>query len=106
MLIAIEIGTYYSGCCFSLRDQYVESGISKISSPKYFTTEEKFELKIPTAVLLNHNKELKCIGDEAVNRYSLLKQEDDHHNWFFFTQFNNMLARSQVIIFEKKFTMT
>lgn len=100
ILIAIEIGTSYSGCCFSVRGQYADSGTSRISSPQYFN-EDSFKTKIPTAVLLNYNKEIRYIGDEAVSRYSVLKQEDDHHNWFFFTQFKNMLSRSEVILLDK-----
>ncbi|CAC5413601.1 unnamed protein product [Mytilus coruscus] len=94
MVVAIEIGTSYSGCCFSWKGTYAESRTDSIISPQFYTG-EGLNLKQPTAVLFNPNREMKCFGYEAVKQYTLLEQEDDHHNWFYFTQFKTMLVRSQ-----------
>ncbi|VDI17775.1 Hypothetical predicted protein [Mytilus galloprovincialis] len=94
MLVAIEIGSLYSGCCFSFKGLYTDSERHGFVSPQLYT-EGKFQMKIPTAVLLNSKKEFECIGVEA-NKY---KKEFVSEGWFYFTKFKTMLARSKVMLY-------
>ncbi|CAC5419724.1 unnamed protein product [Mytilus coruscus] len=91
MLVAIEIGTFFSGCCYSFEGLYKDSEKHGFVSPHLYT-EEKLQKKIPTALLLNSKKEFECFGVDAEKRYSQAVESD---NWFYFTKFKTMLFRSK-----------
>ncbi|XP_076071740.1 uncharacterized protein LOC143043215 [Mytilus galloprovincialis] len=91
MLVAIEVGTLFSGCCCSFKGLHKDSDKHGFVSPQLYT-EQKLNKKIPTALLLNSKKEFECFGVDAENHY---RQEEESENCFYFTRFKTMLFRSK-----------
>jgi hypothetical protein len=60
-------------------------------------------LFLPTAVLLDENKELVSFGYDAENQFSDLLTEDEHQAYFYFHQFKMLLhggaSRGRTAIF-------
>ena len=80
--IAIDLGMTFSGFAYVIGKE----------SNKYFIQPQSGcgARKMPTAVLLNKNKELHAFGKEAREKYSLL-DEEELGDWYFFDRFKMML---------------
>ena len=94
-VVAIDIGTTYSGYAFASKKDFV------CDPPKFYTNvwpgSKLLSLKAPTAVLLDENKELVAFGYEAENLFSELVLDNEHKAYFYFHQFK-MLLHNQVCL--------
>lgn len=91
LIVAIDIGTTYSGYAFSFGHQYKSKPLNITShswpdGPSY---------KTPTCVLLTQNKEFHSFGREAENKYISLAENEEHEDWYFVTRFKMLLMEKE-----------
>ena len=96
LVVAIDLGTTYSGYAFSFRDKPL-----KVSTNRAWIagSDRLMSLKTPTCVLLNPDKKFDSFGYEAENKFSELAEEDEHHGWYFFRRFKMLLYDTEVFGF-------
>ena len=99
-VVAIDIGTTYSGYAFSPRPADA-SDQPKINT-NIWTGSKLLSLKAPTTVLLDENKELMAFGYEAENQFSELVSEKEHKTYFYFHQFKMLLHNKVCLLYINK----
>lgn len=98
LVAAIDFGTTFSGYAFSFVHEYNADPL-KISAATWNEGEGGFvSLKTSTCVLFDPTKRFHSFGFEAEEKYLNLADEDDHHDWFFFSRFKMMLYNNVVNI--------
>ncbi|KAL3878797.1 hypothetical protein ACJMK2_031125 [Sinanodonta woodiana] len=95
IVAAIDLGTENSGYGYSFRSDY------EMDPTRVYISTWNFEHSISpkqlTCVLCNPKGEFHSFGNKAEYNYSRLKDDNEHHNWYFFRKFKNMLLNKQVI---------
>ncbi|VDH95526.1 Hypothetical predicted protein [Mytilus galloprovincialis] len=91
LVVAIDIGTTYSGYAFSFGHQYKSKPLNITShswpdGPSY---------KTPTCVLLTSEKKFHSFGREAENKYISLAENEEHEDWYFVTRFKMLLMEKE-----------
>ncbi|XP_060603060.1 heat shock 70 kDa protein 12B-like [Ruditapes philippinarum] len=90
LVAAFDFGTTFSGYAFSFRDKPLE-----IVANNNWNDESNLSLKTPTCILLDPEEKFHSFGYEAENKYKMLCEEDEHHNWLFFRRFKMLLHRNK-----------
>ena len=90
LVVAIDFGTTYSGCAFSLCHDF-EKDPCKVSYKWNTSCSGRVSQKTPTSILLNPQQEFECFGYDAEDRYAALANEDLHQEWYYFRRFKMML---------------
>jgi hypothetical protein len=94
LVAAIDFGTTFSGYAFSFRDKPLE-----IVANNNWNDESNLSLKTPTCILLDPEEKFHSFGYEAENKYKMLFEEDEHHNWLFFRRFKMLLHKNKVMTY-------
>ena len=99
-VVAIDIGTTYSGYAFASKQDYA------CDSRKYSTNtwqgSNLLSPKAPTTVLLDENKELVAFGYDAENQFSELVSDNEHTAYFYFHQFKMLLHNKVCLLYINK----
>ena len=91
-VVAIDIGTTYSGFAFSFIDEPFS-----ISCRKWVPgTSRLMSEKTATSILLSPHGEFSAFGFEAEDQYTSLLQDDKHEGWMLFSRFKMMLFENKV----------
>jgi len=91
-VVAIDIGTTYSGFAFS----FIDDPFS-ISCQKWVAgTGRLMSEKTATSILLSPQGEFSAFGFEAEDHYTSLLQDDKHAGWMLFSRFKMMLFENKV----------
>ena len=95
VVVAIDLGTTYSGYAFSFRDNPL-----RISSNKAWSagSGDLISHKSPTCVLLKPDKQFDSFGYVAESNYAELTDANKHTDWYFFRRFKMMLYNTSVCI--------
>ncbi|CAG2184710.1 unnamed protein product [Mytilus edulis] len=87
LVVAIDIGTTYSGYAFSFGHEYKSNPLTIT----YHSWPDGPSYKTPTCVLLTPEKEFYSFGREAEDKYKNLAEIEDHKDWYFVTRFKMLL---------------
>lgn len=100
VVAAIDIGTAYSGYAFA----FVHDHVYDVTDPERihvntweFDGGSRSFYKTPTCLLLNPDGTMHSFGREAIAKYNTLVDENQHHGWYFFTQFKMTLHQEEEI---------
>ena len=97
-VIAIDIGTTYSGYAFSLQSDF-QRNPTYISYSKWSPATGGFiSPKTPTSLLLKPNKEFYKFGYDAEDKYAELAMDGEHHDYYFFRRFKMPLHINSVML--------
>lgn len=93
LVVALDIGTTYSGYAFSFDHEYKAKPLNITShswpdGPSY---------KTPTCVLLTAEKKFHSFGREAENKYISLAENEEHEDWYFVRRFKMILMEKDVL---------
>lgn len=93
-MIAIDVGTSYSGYAFSMTDTPYD-----ITAGKWKTQSSELleSPKTPTALLLNASNKFEAFGYEAEKRFKELVEENKHTEYRYFHDFKMVLQGRKVI---------
>ncbi|KAL3881573.1 hypothetical protein ACJMK2_027996 [Sinanodonta woodiana] len=95
IVVALDIGTSYSGYAISFLDTYRKRNIDEVQT-KVWRSGSQVTLKTPTCVLCNANKEFHSFGYEAEEHFCALPDDDeDPADWYFFKNFKMLLYGEQ-----------
>lgn len=92
LVVAIDIGTTYSGYAFSFGHEYKSNPLTIT----YHSWPDGPSYKTPTCVLLTPEKEFYSFGREAEDKYKNLAEIEDHKDWYFVTRFKMLLMGEEV----------
>ena len=99
VVAAIDIGTSYSGYAFAFLHDHVydTADPDRIHVNTWeFDGGSRSSYKTPTCLLLNPDGTMHSFGREAWTKYSTLTEENEHKDWYFFTQFKMTLHQEEV----------
>lgn len=101
LVSAIDIGTTYSGYAFT----FSHDQVGKDANPDHIMTSNwvneggsRLYEKTPTCLLLDPDGNLHSFGSAAMEKYSSLTDDDEHHDWYFFWQFKMILHQEEVFV--------
>ena len=94
LVFAIDIGTHYTGCAFSVKHEW--------ANVRSFTWSSSYtvNIKFPTCLLLEKDDKL-CVGYEAQEKYNVMDLNDvvePHHEYYFFKHFPAVLHEDVCIL--------
>ena len=102
VVAAIDIGTSYSGYAFAFMHDHVYD----VTDPDrihvntwVFDGGSRSLYKTPTCLLLYPDGTMHSFGREALTHYSLLTEDGQDKDWYFFTQFKMALHQEEVRYF-------
>ena len=97
-VVAIDIGTTYSGYAFSSRDDFKKDPMKIIANQAWNTgCQRHLSLKTPTCLLLGDNEKFVSFGYEAENKYSDIVIDRKKNEYFFFQRFKMQLYKIKKI---------
>ena len=98
MVAAVDIGTTYSGYAFSFwYDHINEANPDNIYLSNWVSEDGNCRYaKTPTCLLLDPDGNLDSFGSAAMEKYSSLTDDNEHHDWYFFWQFKMDLHQEEV----------
>lgn len=108
LFCAIDIGTSFSGYAFAPRENLTVTP-SNIYASNWGS--ELLSAKAPTSLLLDPSMTFHSFGHDAVKKYAILAEKEQHAAWYFFKDFKMELYKSvsliQIFIFfiNKKFNL-
>ena len=92
LVVAIDIGTTYSGYAMSFKSQkYVIHTI--------FNRTDKNTSKVPTALLLQPDGIFHSLGNEALLHYNII-DEEELNKWMYFSRFKMKFHKTAVSFFQ------
>ncbi|XP_060582170.1 heat shock 70 kDa protein 12B-like isoform X2 [Ruditapes philippinarum] len=90
IVAAIDFGTTYSGCAYSLRANF-DADPAKAFTKKW-NSGTGITVKTPTSILIEPDgKTVKAFGYEAEDEYENLAANDEHKDYFYFERFKMSL---------------
>ncbi|XP_061164251.1 uncharacterized protein LOC133173280 [Saccostrea echinata] len=89
LVAAIDFGTTYSGYAFSWKEKPQKIYTQTYKNP------EKLSEKEPTVLLLDKSERIVAFGQDAVEKYKELCEEELHHDYFYFSHFKMNLHRDE-----------
>ena len=93
-IFAIDIGTHYTGCAFSMNHEW-----ANVKTFTWTTLLYSASNKFPTCLLLKKDDKLQsCVGYEAEEKYMHLNVEAPHHEYYFFKHFPAALHEDVCIL--------
>lgn len=91
MVAAIDFGSTFSGCAFSLIHE-LESDPLRVNAPSWLSNNTKSNLfKTPTILLLNKEGNFVGFGSDAETAYAELSEDGAQEDYFYFYQFKMLL---------------
>lgn len=94
IVVAIDIGTSYSGYAYSDRKQIKENKINLNEWIGNFSHDKT--AKAPSIVLLNEDRTFNSFGYEAEANYAKMVQDKTHHKCYRFRNFKMRLYHEKV----------
>lgn len=91
-MVAIDVGTAYSGYAFSYRSSPQEVIVNNWKSH----AGDGFSHKAPSSILLNETYNFVAFGYDAEEEFSKIVQNRNKDNFFFVKDFKTQLANDQV----------
>ena len=96
-VVAIDIGTTYSGYAFSSRDDFKKDPLKIVANQAWNGGSLRhLSLKTPTCLLLDDNEEFVSFGYEAENKYSDFIIDGKRNEYFFFQRFKMQFYKLMV----------
>lgn len=92
IVVAIDVGTAYSGYAFSYRSRPQEVIVNNWKSHG----NDGFSHKAPSSILLNETYNFVAFGYEAEEEFSKIVQNRNKDKFFFVKDFKTQLANDQV----------
>lgn len=86
LVVAIDIGTKFSGFAYSLKDDW-----KKVYHYNSWTDRIHITSKTPTCLLLKKDLSESFFGNEAEDKFTKMTPEDRHQNYFFYQHFGKIL---------------
>ncbi|XP_064601158.1 LOW QUALITY PROTEIN: heat shock 70 kDa protein 12B-like [Liolophura sinensis] len=110
LVVAIDIGTTYSGYAFSFQHEFLADKL-KITTNKVWLDGDNHlqtSYKTPTSVLFDPDGHFHSFGYEAETKYSQLAKNKEEKNWLLFRRFKMSLYKSeqQVVDSEIQYVLT
>lgn len=100
LVAAIDIGTAYSGYAFAFTHDHVydvtDPDRIHVNTWEFDGGSRSF-YKTPTCLLLNPDGTMHSFGRDAIAKYNTLTDENQHHGWYFFTQYKMTLHQEEEI---------
>lgn len=97
LVAAIDFGTAYSGYAFSFRNDYRLDPLKIEVNHWTGNASNTMSPKAPSSVLLNPDKTFKSFGYTAEEEYSILVENGQHQEWYFFTKIKMRLLYHEKI---------
>lgn len=99
LVVAIDIGTTYSGYAFSKRYTFKTDPLNiRVNLPWYpGSGRSLLTSKTPTCILLNSDKEFVSFGYEAENQYADLVMNKQQQDFYYFPRFMTSLHNDKVM---------
>ena len=94
VVVAIEIGTTFSGFAWSFSSTQFDISVMRATAPGR-SEGSTVPTKVPTTVLLNPDQAFHSFGHEAVANYQHL-DEEEQNNWYYFERFKMKLHMEEV----------
>ncbi|XP_064601149.1 heat shock 70 kDa protein 12B-like [Liolophura sinensis] len=98
LVVAIDIGTTYSGYAFSFQHEFLADKL-KITTNKVWLDGDNHlqtSYKTPTSVLFDPDGHFHSFGYEAETNYSQLAKNKEEKNWLLFRRFKMSLYKSEI----------
>ncbi|XP_064601154.1 heat shock 70 kDa protein 12B-like [Liolophura sinensis] len=98
LVVAIDIGTTYSGYAFSFQHEFLADKL-KITTNKVWLDGDNHlqtSYKTPTSVLFDPDGHFHSFGYEAETKYSQLAKNKEEKNWLLFRRFKMSLYKSEI----------
>ncbi|XP_064601143.1 heat shock 70 kDa protein 12B-like [Liolophura sinensis] len=98
LVVAIDIGTTYSGYAFSFQHEFLADKL-KITTNKVWSdggNHLQTSYKTPTSVLFDPDGHFHSFGYEAETKYSQVAKNKEEKNWLLFRQFKMNLYKSEI----------
>lgn len=92
IVVAIDIGTKFSGFAFSLKDDWLEVYNTTWVCGMLITP------KLPTCLLLKKDLSESFFGFEAENKYTRMTAQNRHQSYFFFQHFGKILHEEVCLV--------
>lgn len=100
LVVAIDIGTTYSGYAFSFAHEQGE----EMANPDNMHAGRwgceggsESSVRTPSCLLLQPDKSFDSFGYEAITKYNGLSADNEHRDWYFFWQFKMVLHKDEEI---------
>ncbi|XP_064601146.1 heat shock 70 kDa protein 12B-like [Liolophura sinensis] len=97
LVVAIDIGTTYSGYAFSFQHEFLADKL-KITTNKVWSDGDNHlqtSYKTPTSVLFDPYGHFHSFGYEAETKYSQVAKNKEEKNWLLFRRFKMSLYKSE-----------
>ncbi|XP_064601157.1 heat shock 70 kDa protein 12A-like [Liolophura sinensis] len=97
LVVAIDIGTTYSGYAFSFQHEFLADKL-KITTNKVWSDGDNHlqtSYKTPTSVLFDPDGHFHSFGYEAETKYSQVAKNKEEKNWLLFRRFKMSLYKSE-----------
>ncbi|XP_064601153.1 heat shock 70 kDa protein 12B-like [Liolophura sinensis] len=98
LVVAIDIGTTYSGYAFSFQHEFLADKL-KITTNKVWSDGDNHlqtSYKTPTSALIDPDGDFHSFGYEAETKYSKLAKNKEEKNWLLFRRFKMNLYKSEI----------
>ena len=96
LVVAIDIGTTYSGYAMSFTGLHKHSIHATLDSGDGNVTACPTQNKVPTALLLKPDGSFHSFGREALRHYSMELDEKEQKEWMYFRRFKMKLHKTAV----------
>ncbi|XP_064601147.1 heat shock 70 kDa protein 12B-like [Liolophura sinensis] len=98
MVIAIDIGTTYSGYAFSFQHEFLADKLNITTNKVWSDGDNHLQTsyKTPTSVLIDPYGDFHSFGYEAETNYSQLAKNKEEKNWLLFRRFKMNLYKSEI----------
>ncbi|KAK3576503.1 hypothetical protein CHS0354_034178 [Potamilus streckersoni] len=94
VVVAMDIGTAFSGYALSFVDLYLKKSINDVQARQWRSSAHTTG-KTPTCVLCKPNKEFDSFGYDAENKFASLAEKEEHQGWYFFQNFKMRLYQEK-----------
>ncbi|XP_064601156.1 heat shock 70 kDa protein 12A-like [Liolophura sinensis] len=98
LVVAIDIGTTYSGYAFSFQHEFLADKL-KITTNKVWSDGDNHlqtSYKTPTSVLIDPDGHFHSFGYEAETKYPQLPKNKEEKDWLLFRRFKMILYKSEI----------
>ena len=97
VVVAIDIGTTYSGYAWSFSSTKHTINAMRATNP-YRSEGSTRMTKVPTTLLLRPDQTFDSFGHEAMKKYNKELDEDEQKEWYYFERFKMHLHTDKVRI--------
>lgn len=99
-VVAIDLGTTYSGYSFSSKDEYKSNPNSQQLRQWLDSSNNLVSNKKPTCILFDPKAEFHSFGYEAEENFYNLAENNKHGDWYLFISFKMQVYKKVIISFQ------